>query len=148
MSSETILYKNGGFDLNNQVISWLQKFMELYLSTLNHPRWFNEVLEDLRGNFHVPHGKYFFDENIIGSNSERLNYCINMIDLVIIKLESISKKDFFLFINAEIKDSWCDISNKEFYNEQWFNDDENFKLLYIGSLRKLKELMLQDIECR
>lgn len=145
MSSETILYKNRGFDLNNQVISWLQKFMELYLSTLNHPEWFNEVLEDLRGNFHVPHGKYFFDENLIGNDYERLNYCIKMIDLVITKLDSINKKAFFRYIETDIKNSWCDISNTKFYNEQWFNDDENFKLLYIGSLRRLKMLMLQDI---
>src|SRR5688572_30476054 len=128
MSEETVFYKKGGFDLNNQVISWLQKFMELYLVTFKHPEWFNEVIEDLKGNFHVPHGKYFFDESIIGDDNERLNYCVNMLDLVISKLKSMSKKEFFQYIKSAIKDTWCDISTSEFYNDQWLSDEQNYKL--------------------
>ena len=140
MGWETIRYRSGGFDLNNQVISWLQKFVELFLLQRKHPKWFEEVLADLHGNFHVPHGKYFFDEDVIGDDKERLEYCIKMLDLTIVKIESISKRDFFEFIKEDIKGSWCDISNK-FYDDEWINDNENYKEKYIGSLLKLKLIM-------
>jgi hypothetical protein len=143
MGWEPVLYRGKWFELNNQTISWLQKFMELYLSSFNHPEWFTEILNDLHGNFHVAHGKCFFDEAIIGNDKERLNYCIKMIDVTIQKMESISKKDFFSFIKESIKDTWCDITS-EHYNEVWLNDSRDYKEKYIGSLIKLKALMKED----
>jgi hypothetical protein len=116
--------------------------MELFLLPYKHPEWFKEILDDLHGNFHVPHGKYFFDEDIIGDDNERLEYCIKMLNLVILKMESISKKDFFEFIKSDIKDSWCDISN-EFYNDEWLSNDTNYKEKYVGSLIRLREIMLE-----
>jgi hypothetical protein len=140
MGWEPVLYNGKWFDLNNQIISWLQKFMELFLLQRDHPVWFNDVLADLHGNFHVPHGKYFFDEEIIGDDSERLNYCLKMIDLTILQMESISKRDFFEFIKDDIKGSWCDISN-DLHTDEWLNDSENYKEKYIDSLLKLKTIM-------
>lgn len=145
MGQEPVYFKEKYFYANSQIVSWVQKFMELFMLTLNHPDWFKEVIRDMHGNFDIAYWKYFFDEEIIGDDKERLEYCLKMIDLTILKMNSITKKHFFECIKDEIKGSWCDISN-EFYNEEWLNDDENFKLLYIGSLRRLKELMLQDID--
>jgi hypothetical protein len=140
MGWEPVLYKGKWFDLDNQIISWLQKFMELYLTAKKHPKWFCEVLADLHGNFHVPHGKYFFDEDIIGDDKERLMYCVEMLNLTIKKMQSISKRDFFEFIKEDIKDSWCDINNN-FYNDEWLNDNENYKKYYVESLLKLRSMM-------
>ncbi len=114
--------------------------MELFLQKKKHPEWFREVLADLHGNFHVAHGKYFFDEDIIGDDKERLKYCLKMLDLTIEKMESISKRDFFEFIRKDIKNTWCDINN-DFYDNNWLNDDENYKKYYIDSLLKLKSIM-------
>lgn len=144
MGWERLLYRGKWFDLDNQIISWLQKFIELFLIQKNHPEWFYEVIEDLNGNFHVPHGKYFFDEDIIGEDKERLAYCLEMLDLTILQMQSISKREFFDFIKEDIKGTWCDISH-EFYNDEWFNDEKNFKEYYIGSLLKLKDLMQEGI---
>ncbi len=140
MGLEKIMYKSKSFELNNQVISWLQKFMELFLITQKHPKWFQEILADLHGNFHVPHGKYFFDEDIVGNNKERLKYCIKMLNITIKKVQSISKKDFFEFIKEDIKNSWCDIDNN-FYNDVWLNDSENYREYYVESLLKLRSIM-------
>lgn len=140
MGWEPVLYKGKWFDLNNQIVSWLQKFMELYLSKQKHPQWFCEVLSDLHGNFHVPHGKYFFDEDIIGDDKDRLMYCIEMLNLTIGKMQSISKRDFFEFIKEDIKDSWCNIDN-DFYNDEWLNDDESYRKNYVESLFKLRSML-------
>mgnify|MGYP003577185468 CR=1 FL=1 len=140
MGWEPIIYKHRSFDLNNQLISWLQKYMEIFFLSYNHPFWFNEVLADLHGNFHVPHGKYFFDEDIIGDDQERLTYCLDMIDLTIEKIKSTSKREFFNTIRESLKESWCDISNT-FYNQEWLDDDKGFRETYIETLTKLKEIM-------
>jgi hypothetical protein len=95
MGQEYVNYKEKSFLMNSFVISWVQKFMELFLRDLNHPMWFKEVLSDLNGNFHIPYWKYFFDEDIIGNDKERLEYCLKMLDLTILKMQTISKKDFF-----------------------------------------------------
>jgi hypothetical protein len=143
MGWESVFYKGKSFDLNNQIISWLQKFMELYLLNFNHPNWFKEVLEDLHGNFHVPHGKYFFDEDIIGDDKERLDYCLKMLDQTIEKMESITMEDFLHKIYDSIKGSWCEISNESFQGD-WIRDDKIYKEKYIGSLKKLREIMREN----
>lgn len=140
MGQEPVYFKEKYFYANDQIMSWLQKFMELFMLTLNHPDWFKEVIRDIHGNFDIAYWKYFFDEEIIDDDKERLEYCLKMIDLTIAKMKAISKRDFFEFIKEGIRGSWCDISN-EYYNEQWLNDNENYEEMYIGSLIKLKELM-------
>lgn len=137
---EAVFYKDRTFELNNQVISWLQKFMEIHLSQHNHPDWFNEVLADLHGNFHVPHGKYFFDDEIIGDDKQKLDYALKMIDSTIDKMKSIDKRGFFELIRDNIKGSWCDISSG-FYNDEWLNDSQDYKEKYIASMIRLKEIM-------
>lgn len=140
MGQEEVYFKNKMFYYDNQVISWVQKFMELYLSSFSHPKWFENVIEELHGDFYIPYRKEFFDEEIVGNDKDRLDYCIKMLDLTIAKIDTITKKEFFKTIRESIRGSWCDISS-EFYNEEWFNDDENYKKKYIGSLLKLKEIM-------
>ena len=140
MGQETIYFKDKYFYYNSTIISWVQKFMELFLSELEHPKWFKDVLIELHGDFYIPYRKEFFDIEIIGEDKERLKYCLKMLELTISKMESISKIDFFEFIKDDIKDSWCDIDN-DFYDEVWLNDNENYKEMYIGSLLKLKLIM-------
>jgi hypothetical protein len=140
MGQELVHYKSKSFYYNNEIISWVQKFMELYLSSINHPEWFKEVLEDLHGNFYITYSKYFFDDDLIGNDKDKLAYCIKMIDLTIIKMESISKNIFFDFIRNDIRNSWCDIPN-EFYDKEVLNDNTDYKESYINSLKKLKEIM-------
>ena len=103
MGIERVSYKNVSIELDNQVISWLQKFMELTLENLDHPDWFKDILADLNGNFHVAHGKYFFDEAILDNNSERVDYCLKILDITIAQMESINKKQFFEKIQDCIK---------------------------------------------
>lgn len=143
MGQETIYFKDKYFYYSSTIISWVQKFMELFLSELEQPKWFKDVLQELHGDFYIPYRKEFFDKEIIGEDNERLNYCLKMLELTISKMESISKKDFFEFIKEDIKDSWCDISD-EFYDEEWLNDSENYKEKYIGLLFKLKEIMEEN----
>jgi hypothetical protein len=117
--------------------------MQLYLKAkIQHPSWFQEVLDDLNGNFHVPHGKYFFDEEIIGDNPERLEYCINMLNITISRMEKITKRAFFDFIRTDLEGTWCDISN-EFYDEEWLNDDTNYKDHFITPLIQLRRIMTE-----
>jgi tRNA uridine 5-carbamoylmethylation protein Kti12 len=143
MSWEPVFYNKKWFEGDNQIVSWVQRYLELFLLSRKHPHWFNEIIEDLHGNFNVPHGKYFFDSDILNVDKDKLQYCIDMIDLAISKLEDINKRTFFNTIKDSIKDSWCDINN-DFYNDKWFDDDEGFKINYIQILRNLKEIMEAD----
>lgn len=142
MGTERLKYKNNFIDADNHVISWLQKYMELSLLEHEHPSWFSEVLADLHGNFHVPHGKFFFDESILESNPEHLEYCIKMLDITIAKMQQLTKRNFFDFIRNSIKESWCDI-NADFYNDEWISDDINYNTMYVGTLKQLKKIMTQ-----
>ncbi|MDI9873200.1 hypothetical protein [Flectobacillus rivi] len=144
MGQEFIIFGEKSFLMNSSIISWIQKYMELFLLQKEHPIWFYEVLEDLNSNFFMPYIKYFFDKDIIGEDKERLTYCLEMLDLTILQMQSTSKREFFDFIKEDIKGTWCDISH-EFYNDEWFNDEKNFKEYYIGSLLKLKDLMQEGI---
>lgn len=140
MGIERITFKTSFFEADNQVISWLQKYMELLLAEQKHPEWFDEILADLHGNFHVPHGKYFFDESILERSPEHLKYCIKTLDYTIACMQQLTKKQFFDFIRKELEGSWCDI-NSDFYNDQWISDDANYNMVYIGTLKQLKEIM-------
>jgi len=143
MGQEYVVFKDKSFLMSSSIISWIQKFMELSLMNLDHPQWFIEVIDDLHSNFHMPYIKYFFDEDIIGNDKERLEYCIKMIDLTIEKMESITMKDFFYNIYDSIKGSWCAISHESFQND-WMKDNEIYKEKYIGSLKKLKVIMKES----
>jgi len=140
MSWEPVLYKNASFDADGCIISWVQKYMELYLSSMEHPDWFKDVLDDLHGNFHVSVGKYFFDEDTIGDDPDRLSYAIKMIDLTAAQMGSITKKEFVASVSDAVKGSWCDMAELT-DNETWLNDNDGYRAEYIGLLQQLKEIM-------
>tara|TARA_R110000796_G_scaffold250788_2_gene380595 strand:- start:106361 stop:106792 length:432 start_codon:yes stop_codon:yes gene_type:complete len=140
MGQETVYFKEKWFYYDNQIISWVQKFMELFLLEFEHPSWFSVLLEELHGDFFIPYRKEFFDQDVIGDDTERAEYCLKMLDLTIEKMESISKRDFFEFIKKDIKNSWCDI-NGDFYEDEWLNDNENYRKHYVAPLLKLRSLM-------
>ncbi len=141
MGWEPIFYYDKEIYSENQIISWMQKFMELFLKEKEHPRWFYDVLNDLHGNFYVPHGKYFFDEEIIDNNSVRLKYCIEMLDLTIHKMKNITKKDFFDFIRKDLVGTWCDISDNFYQTEDFLYNEKNYNEYFIQVLEKLGEIM-------
>lgn len=143
MGQEYVVFKDKSFLMSSSVISWIQKFMELFLLDLDHPQWFIDVINDLHSNFDLPYIKYFFDEDIIGDDKERLDYCLKMLDQTIEKMESITMKDFFHSIHDSIKGSWCEVSHESF-QEDWTKDNEIYKEKYIGSLKKLREIMKEN----
>jgi len=144
MGQETVYFRDKSFYADSHISSWVQKFMELFMKTMNHPDWFIEVINDLHGNFNIPYWTYFFDEEIVDYDKKHFDYCLKMIDLTIIKMSSISKKDFFEFIREDIKDSWCDISH-EFYDDIWLSNNDNYKENYIGLLQEYKKIMENEI---
>ena len=141
MGWERISYKEKHFDCNNGLISWVQKFMELYLSKLEHPKWFNDFLEYISWNFHVPHGKVFFEESMINDNKEKLEYALKMIDLTIKKMESMNKREFIEYIRNDLKGTWCDLEPASFYDGEWLDENETYEKYSLEVLRKLKEIM-------
>lgn len=138
---EPIFYNDKKIYSYSQNISWMQKFMELFLKEKEHPKWFYDILDDLHGNFYISHGKYFFDEEIINNNSIRLVYCIRMLDLTIYKMKSITKKEFFDFIKKDIKGTWCDISNEFYQTEDFLYNEENYNECFLKILEKLSDIM-------
>jgi len=142
--SEPVFYKDKWFLLSSGLVSWLQKFLEIFLSQYDHPQWFKEMLNDLHWNFHMPHGKFFFDSEKIGGDREKIRYITKMLDHAIRKMESMTFLEFRDFIGEAVKGSWCDFSNtdpieltdelKRSYNEK-----------YIGTLKKMKDLIQEDL---
>ncbi|WP_305953195.1 hypothetical protein [Emticicia oligotrophica] len=115
--------------------------MELFLSKYQHPKWFYEFLDDIKSNFHIPHGKFFFDEELIDKEDNRLDYAIKMIDFTIEKMEKINKREFIEYIRNDLKGIWCDLEPSSFYDDNWLNENETYVNNYIGVLKKLKEIM-------
>lgn len=138
---EAIFYYDKEIYSESQIISWMQKFMELFLKEKEHPKWFYDVLNDLHGNFYVPHGKYFFDEEIINDNPIRLAYCIKMLDLTIHKMKHLTKKEFFDFIKDDLKGTWCDISNGFYQTEDFLYNEQNYNIHFVKVLQMLKAVM-------
>ncbi|WP_435356916.1 hypothetical protein [Emticicia sp. SJ17W-69] len=141
MGAEPVFFNKKYYIENNQIVSKVQKFMELYLKEYKHPEWFYEALDDLNSNFHIAHGKFFFDEELIDKENSRLDYAIKMIDLTLKKMESINKRKFIEYIRESLKGSWCDLKPESFYDENWMEENETYEKYYIGVLKSLKEIM-------
>ena len=145
---ESIFYKKSEFEMHGDVISWVQKFMEIYLSKFEHPDWFRKELEYISWNFHVPNGKLMFDDKVINNDIEKFNYCIKMIDLCLNKMEDFSKRTFFKYIEIGLKGNWCEVNDlncgcKSY--EVWLDIDQNaYEVLCKNVLKKLKIIMLEN----
>lgn len=148
MGYESVKYKNGKFEMDNEIISWVQKFMILTISKIRHPKWFINSYEFIDGNFHMPHGKGFFLKQEINDNKEKFDYCIKMIDLTMEKMEELNKRTFFEFIEEGIKGSWCEVNDSNVWGknyQKWLDDDPDFyddfcKIV----LENLKKIMLEN----
>ena len=148
MGYESVKYKNGEFEMDNEIISWVQKFMILTISKIQHPDWFKKCFEFIDINFEIAHGKAFFIEEHINDDKEKFDYCIKMIDLTMEKMEGFNKRTFFVFIEKGIKGSWCEVNDSNVWGnnyQKWLDDDQDLyddfcKMVLVN----LKRIMLEN----
>ena len=143
MSWEFIIYNEARIDSDGELISWMQKFLERYFLTTSHPEWFAEVIDDLQSNFFMPLGKSLLDYDLIGEDKERFDYYISLLDKAIVKLESMSKRDFFSYIRDDLRGSWVDLDDSD-TTEEWLDDNSLFDKDYINMLREQKKVMYEQ----
>jgi len=143
MSWEPLLYNKASIDSDGVLISWVQKYLEIYFSSMPHPDWFAEVIEDLHHNFHVPLGKTLLFFEVIGDDKQHFDYYILMLDKAIGNLKSMKKRDFFEYIEEGIRETWVELNDAQ-RKPEWLDDDSDFDEDYIGLLRGQKRMMYEQ----
>lgn len=145
MSLEAIEYNHKEVFMDNVIVSWIQKFILLNLDNKTTPEWFHECLDDLEGNYHVPYGKYFFDEEIINSK-EKNTFILDLLDIIIEKMAKMTLLEFWSFIEKATKGSWCELNTKEqkIYSKK--NLNKIYLENYIEPLLSFKKIIEDSIE--